>query len=183
MNANVARQMEWSTRMFQNVIWPRMSETCSGGRLVMVESVVDEGFTKELDMLAGIDAWQVFDRLHRMRGIASRVQKRKFKTFTIRSQVRSGGPTEYHKRLEAIRYAKKGYLLPHLTVQGYVDCEGQFSHAGAVRTKDLYAYAEKYWDTLFEGNNGDGTKFRAVPWAALLAAKIDVRIITLGEQP
>jgi len=109
---------------FQRVVWPRIQRACGGGTLIPVESVTEAAFAKQLDVHAGVDAWQIKDSAG-MRGIASRVQwddgRRGFPycTFTVRRARLTGVETEYDKRLRAIR-SKEGWLFPYLTVQAFL---------------------------------------------------------------
>jgi len=129
--------------------------------------------SKELDILAGIDAWQLCYDKSRMRGIASRVQqlaagkeRSPYNTFTIRWLRPNGNETEYAKRLAAIR-DPGSWLYPSLTIQAYVDCEhDRVISAAMVQTRDLYEFVEQTGPSLFplRHNNDGSSNFRAVPW-------------------
>lgn len=120
MNPEVAAALTKSAAAFRDVVWPTLAADLGGGDLVPVESVASAAFAKDLDVLAGVDAWQVV-RPSGMRPLASRVQAGwgRINTFTIRYSLRSGARTEIDKRIDAIR---DGYLYPAITVQAYLDC-------------------------------------------------------------
>lgn len=82
-----------------------------------MEEAADCGFAHDLDMKAGIDAWQLVDNVG-ARGIASRVQfdTKSWDTFTIRYIRASGAETEFAKRLRALDDAANGWASPHLTM-------------------------------------------------------------------
>ena len=82
---------------FHRVVWPAIRDLCGGGELIPVESVTETGFARQLDVAAGIDAWQLHTS-EGLRGLASRVQwvsGSAWNTFTIRRQRDSGTATEY----------------------------------------------------------------------------------------
>lgn len=120
MNSDVAASLTKSAAAFRDIVWPNISAGLGGGDLVPVESVASAGFVKDLDVLAGVDAWQLV-RPSGIRPLASRVQAGwgRMNTFTIRWSLPSGGRTEIDKRIAAIR---DGYLYPAVTVQAYLDC-------------------------------------------------------------
>jgi hypothetical protein len=135
MRAEVAAALTRSAAAFHDVVWPAISLDLGGGALVPVESVTSAGFAKQLDVLAGVDAWQVVDESG-MRPLASRVQAGwgRINTFTIRWSLPSGARTEIDKRIDAIR---DGYLYPAVTVQAYLDCPLQRSDApGMIEIRD-----------------------------------------------
>lgn len=109
-----------------------------------VEAVNAEGFTKQLDTLAGIDAWQIHGK-QGIRGIASRVQwddSRSgfpYRTFTIRKRRFNGSDTEFAKRTLAIN-AAGGWLYPYLTCHAYLSQpkrEGELIAVALARTDDI----------------------------------------------
>ena len=61
---------------FVNIVWPSISsaEGIGGGQIIPVEAVSSNEFASELDVLAGVDAWQIVENNKGVRGIASRVQ-------------------------------------------------------------------------------------------------------------
>lgn len=146
--------MDKSAYDFKNIVWPIISSKIGGGRIVPVETVTDESFTKELDMYAGIDSWQVDDNKSCIRGIASRVQwynpswssPYPFNTFTIRYRTKTGRLAEYSKKMLAYKNIEtKGYLFPAITIQAYMDKpRGNLWSWGAIYTRVLYSYIDKY---------------------------------------
>ena len=143
MRPDVADALKASSRAFVEVVWPVVGPGIGGGELVPVETVTASGFAKDLDTLAGVDMWQVV-RPEGMRPIASRMQLAsstpRLDTFTIRFHLRSGYPTEYHKRVASIR---SGYLYPRLTIQAYVTSwqDGALLSAAAIETRALFKWA------------------------------------------
>lgn len=136
-----------SARVLREVVWPVISERIGGGRLISVETVTSAGFAREIDTLAGVDAWQVIDG-RGMRGLASRVQAgpaalnedgEPWNTFSVRYRLPSGRPTEYHKRRAEIEGARLGWLRPHLTCQAYVTdwLSPQMLAAAVAMTEDI----------------------------------------------
>ena len=137
------QDLTWSNQLFLTEVWPRIKERCGGGQIRPVEILKDDEIAKELDVLCGIDIWQVIDG-QGARGIASRVQNEtreskkgiNWKTFTIRySRNDTGAKTEYHKRKEAIETGR--YIYPFLTCQAYFD-HGEFVGGGIARTIDVF---------------------------------------------
>lgn len=94
----------------------------------------------DLDMLAGIDCYQHW--LQGMRGIAARAQRcdKPYRTFTVRTGRASGVPTEYEKRLWAIKHQA---LYPHWTMQSYSSRDGsEVLSIGLARTQELILFIE-----------------------------------------
>lgn len=163
---------------FQDVVWPHIATAplVNGGRIRPVEAVSDKDFKDELDLLAGIDAWQIQYGPSAMRGIASRVQWGAcHASFSIRTKLASGNETEFQKRLRAIQNRDEGHLYPHLTIQAYLDQRrGPLIAAAAVKTVDLIAAAGilvQQRDKLVPRPglygfiaNGDGTEFLYMKW-------------------
>ena len=150
---------------FTTVVWPAVQDVCGGGTLVPVESVAQTEFAKQLDMLSGIDAWQVLPYGsvgEVMRGIACRVQQgpKGWDTFTVRRSVKKGRPTEWHKRVAAMD--GHGILTPHLVIQGYVS-DGSLVSAGVAKMSDVIAAIHPD-STLWRVNPQDGSTFWVVPF-------------------
>lgn len=179
----VFEQLTDSAADFLNVVWPEISLTpiIGGGFLRPVEAVTEQGFAKELDLLAGIDAWQILKHPNSaLRGIASRVQwGAAHDSFSIRLSSRYGQETEFHKRLHAVRNTEEGFIYPHITVQAYLESrQGQLISAAAIRTRDLIeaaAFLVEKRDTLknrpdFYGfiENADGSSFVFMRWPYLI---------------
>lgn len=165
-------ELNASQRDFMDVIWPVIADVCGGGQLIPVESVSQSGFARELDMFAGIDAWQLLDDRvagAALRGIASRRQigPTAWDTFTIRRSLASGNPTEYQKRKAALE-DNSGYLYPHLTVQAYMD-NGRLLSVGVAETRAVIgAVNHSNW----RPNYRDGSTFFVVPFGAVNAVHI-----------
>ena len=159
MRIDVRRDLSRSANDFVEVVWPRVGPLCGGGTIAMVESTVADGLASQMDVLAGIDAWQVIDRPGVIRGVASRVQwikamesisqdmfieviYRPFDTFTIRYRRTNGSSTEYEKRMLAITRQDEGFVMPHLTVQAFIsDGERELLSAAVMPTKRLFETA------------------------------------------
>ena len=128
--------LDWSAKAFSSLVWPVLQKRI-GGELIHVEQMTAKVLAKDLDQLAGIDAWHIMRDKSTMRGIASRVQIcspnfSTFDTFTIRkSRDNSIYQTEYQKRKMAL-ISNKGYLYPHLTVQSYIS--DKIENGGYLRT-------------------------------------------------
>lgn len=90
MTPLVTQLLGQSASDFVNIVWPVVKglPLIGGGQLQPVEASSDAEFAKTLDMLAGIDAWQVLSSPMAMRGLASRVQwGQAHNTFTVRAGV------------------------------------------------------------------------------------------------
>lgn len=147
MRVDVAKALTESAQDFLDVVWPVVREEpeFAGGELIQVEGTHTEAMRRHLDILGGIDAWLIQRPENRMAGIAVRIQWRSrsgkdYKTFTIRRRLRSGRPTEYHKRVTAI-FGCGDYLFPMWTVQAYLDdVGGRILSYGIVPTRTLFEY-------------------------------------------
>lgn len=155
-----------SQRDFVEKVWPVIGPLCGGGEIIPVELVSRAEFSKQLDMLAGIDAWHQFDTLTAgpaLRGVASRVQWVHgdcYDTFTVRRSLPSGNPTEYQKRMAALTEGR-GALFPYCTVQAYIDREdGVLLHGAFARTEDVMAAASE----RNVRRNPDGSTFYWIPF-------------------
>lgn len=144
-NSLLLQSLSQSASDFQNIVWPVVSgfPLVGGGTLKPVEAVSTSDFKEDLDLLAGIDAWQVDRGIPMMRGLASRVQwTGKFNTFSIRYRLPSGQPTEFAKRLLSIQNKDKGHLYPYFTVQAYLDKpNGNLLSCAVIETEELYRVA------------------------------------------
>lgn len=181
MNSLVIAQVCDSARDFQNIVWPLVSQTplVGGGLIRPVEAVAEKNFKDELDLLAGIDAWQVQYAPTAIRGIASRVQWGvSHDSFSVRTRLPSGNETEFQKRLRAIQNVDSGHIFPHVTIQAYLNAPGgNLLAAAAIKTIDLInaaavliANREKlYHRPDFYGfiKNSDGTEFLYMRWSYL----------------
>lgn len=159
---SVEQAISRSQHAFATLVWPRLSNHLGQGRLIPVETVTDSNMTKALDMLAGVDTWLISDG--HVYPIASRVQygATAWRTFTIRRSVRSGLPTEYHKRIDAIR---SGALYPRFTVQAYINGD-QLLAAAAVDTRHLIERCATL-EHQVRTNPTDGAQFIYVQWDQL----------------
>jgi len=123
MRGDVSRDLSASAYDFLRVVWPKVEPMLAGGRLEPVESTTSRRrIDRDIDILAGIDAWHMLDSQGVMRGIASRVQwgPKNWRTFTIRKSRPTGATTELAKRLYALDHLDQGWLFPSLTIQAYV---------------------------------------------------------------
>jgi hypothetical protein len=131
---------------FRRVVWPVVKKWVQAEDLFPVESVPGSG-NDVVDLFAGVDQW-VLDGVG-LRGIASRVQYPKgmnaFLSFTIRSRLPPGLPTELEKRLAALEHPSEGYVSPMFTVQAYVTVPrtGELSYVCMARTKDIFEYVRE----------------------------------------
>lgn len=156
------------------MVWPTIKGWCRGGELVPVESVTSNDFASQLDMLSGIDAWQVAEGLAGMRGIASRVQYgTSYDSFTVRTTLPSGADTELQKRQAALADPDAGWLYPALTVQAYVK-DGTLLTAAMVRTKDLIPLATQRLADGYQRPSPTRELFTWVPWEMFTAKQIHV---------
>lgn len=183
MRTDVARDLSDGAYDFMRVVWPGIKHLLGVGEIKPVEAVAPGELQRDLDMLAGIDAWHISDGRTLMRGIASRVQwihpdRGPYRSFTIRMERPNGSRTEFEKRCEAIDRADEGWLLPHLTVQAYVQEPrrlGELISAGVVKTRDLYEFARDRIDGRpTRRNPQDGVLFTPWWWDELKEAGIRV---------
>ena len=176
MREIVAKQMKESSQVYSQIVWPAMLDKIGGGEIICVEDWSNEQGVKELDYLAGIDAWQIMPDRKGMRGIAQRAQKNaNYKSFTLRYKTGFGSfDTEYYKRLHAINN-DRGMLYPHVTMQAYYDKTGLLS-CGAIRTRDLLNYVENNLGNtcMIRTNKDDGAQFITVFWKDLTSEGIEV---------
>ncbi|HEU5379371.1 MAG TPA: hypothetical protein VFV38_28445 [Ktedonobacteraceae bacterium] len=146
LRADVRRDREQSRADFVRIVWPLVRDQCRelrGSTLRMVEGLPQNPIADDLDIDAGIDAYQRTP--WGLRGMSSRVQWWKnYQTFTVRSQRANGSRTEYGKRLATIRRLNEGFLYPYWTIQAYLERPGGKLLAVAVaRTVELYGYIEQ----------------------------------------
>ena len=173
-----------SAEDFLNIVWEEIQRfpIISGGELIPVETATARELTEYLDLYAGIDAWQVRHCHNAITGIASRVQwvgnKNPYNSFSIRIKSKSGKPTEFDKRLNAIQ--TPGFIYPYLTVQAFLDKKGgDLLSAAAIRTEELISYAD-YILNYFKHNdedcgiiaNNDNSQFLYISWKRLIEENI-----------
>lgn len=167
MNARILSSLSDSASDFQNIVWPEISKVplVSGGILKPVEAANEKVLKNELDILAGIDAWQLLTAPATVRGIASRVQWGNcYKTFTIRVGLPTGGETEFQKRRYAIENKNDGHLYPHITIQAFLECrKGRFLAAAAIKTEDLIKAAARLMGTDIQNTRSQSYGLRCSP--------------------
>lgn len=192
MVAAFRKDMDRSGEAFRRLVWPAVKSQCGGGDVRYTEGGSSET-DRDLDILAGIDAYQILNG--KIRGIASRIQQvtRSYDTFTIRYERHSnaGFETEYKKRLQAVR-SRGEVLCAWLQTQAYVTNDWQsLLSVAVVRVPDLYEYIELerersggsfshgrrngiYLDTVKYDGAAD---FLVVPWERLRFAGVEIKII------
>lgn len=115
MRDEVTRDSNQSAADFVRVVWPVLHAHCASFQesvLRMVEGHPQSHLAQELDVHAGIDAYQ--RTAVGLRGIAARVQWGvNHHSFTVRMSRPSGARTEYLKRLETITRREEGFLYPY----------------------------------------------------------------------
>jgi hypothetical protein len=143
----VRRDREQSSAAFERVVWPVVQKQCGelrGSALRLVEGQANERIAYELDVCAGIDAYQRTS--YGLRGIGSRVQWGiNYYTFTVRVSRPSGALTEYRKRLITLKRRHEGFLYPYWTIQSYISEPGEngtLLAVGVAKTVELYQYIE-----------------------------------------
>lgn len=182
--------------------WSLIGAEYGGGEFRSLEESAE---LHDLDADAGIDFVQLLPGPERVRRTwSSRFQwgPNWYASFSIRYERPTGRPTEYGKRLAALRV---GGLMSDYILQGYLDARpptGAPIAIGTVPTRDLYAFldghefARKFdrWSTgrqhKIRGDNNlpqplhwtgyrtlrDGTVFLYVTWDLLAHAGIRVRV-------
>lgn len=133
------KDLDRSTKIFKDSVYPKINELLGGGELIPVEAVTDSDMADQLDQLAGVDFWYV-DTEVGMYGLASRVQDggTDWSTFTVRRKRFNGATTEFEKRKNQI---EQGYLYPKYTCQAYTDGY-EFLNVAVVDTKSLINYID-----------------------------------------
>lgn len=142
MRLDVARDLSDSAYDFQRVVWPAVKHFCRGGELVPVEAVTAKDFERQLDVLSGIDAWQIISDIG-IRGIASRVQwGQHWPSFTLRLHRKNNQTTEVAKRLSSLA-DNSGFIRPAFVCQGYVTERrvGRLLYACMCQADDIYRFA------------------------------------------
>lgn len=167
--------MNWTSGLFRQAVWPKISELCGGGEIIAMEVNVDQ-LANSFDVYTGIDAWQVVPGGN-MRGLASRIQRvndnvRPYDSFTVRARRFNGAKTEYAKRKEAIE-SDRGYLYPYLTIQAYVrECDNELLSAAVCRTADLWQYIG---DGHSQENQTTNAAFYTCFWRDMVKAGIVIK--------
>ena len=189
MKAEVSKDLNDSANDFKHVVWPQIKHWCQDGEIIPMETVTDSNFAKRLDMLAGIDAWQVVSGKG-IRGVASRVQyqykmvfdpkakrmveKKQFTkpyaSFTVRKMRSSGAETEWAKRIRAID-DPGNWLAPSLIIQAYLDRRGgRLLAAFMVENNKMFEFAKSdFENSVYEikPNRYDGN-LMAIFWVKWL---------------
>lgn len=197
MNNPVTKLMSQSANDFSKIVWPIASKLplIGGGDIKPVEAVATNDFKDELDVLAGIDAWQIDPGTPMLRGLASRVQwNAQHNTFSIRLSLPSGQLTEFEKRRFSIANKEYGYLFPHITVQAYLDKHGgNLLSCAAITTENLFEAASRLVDGIALQRNRNptlygvrtlpcGTKFLYMSWNYLCHLnKLDTKNIYMAD--
>ena len=165
-NDEIKEAIKDSSHDFVNIVWPIVKDRFGGGTIIPVEITTKYEFAKELDMLAGIDAWHILENRMGLRGIASRVQwGRPYNTFTIRIALASGHDTEYQKRLYALNNPDLNLIYPHITCQAYLDKKGgNLLSAAIIKTKDLMSIFNECYNLFKPQKAPGGNMFKAIPW-------------------
>lgn len=173
MRKEVTDDMDRSSALFVNQVWPLCVEAIGGGSLMQMEGRPDSELARELDMRAGIDGWHVHH--HGLRGIASRVQVgNDWSTFTVRMSRDSGTTTEYEKRLRAIT-TRAGLLFPALTIQAYAATwDGPVISIGIVHTTGLIDFIQKRFH--FERRTTNA-RFAVCSWSKMIEKGYEVIVM------
>lgn len=136
---NWAKDLKDSNFDFLRIVWPQIKTYCGEGEIIPVEIIKDNIIAKQLDVLAGIDIWQVVTDSG-VRGIASRVQwgPTDWGTFTVRLNRFSGAETEFKKRSAAIN--SNEWIYPYFTCQAYVSQKrvGYLISCAVAKTVDIF---------------------------------------------
>ncbi len=173
MSTVAEQQMQRSADFFEHSVWPAIEAECGGGRLIRVETVTDNEFAVLLDRLAGIDFWRVFEGIG-IDGIASRVQwaEQPWGTFTVRRSIRSGGSTEYQKRVAAREH---DLLKPAVVCQAYASTRtGNLMQVGIA---DMYEVIDACSEDRWRTNRADGHTFYWVPFETVS----NIRVFNFGK--
>jgi hypothetical protein len=173
---DVERDLSWSSKLFNEKVWPIIKTHCQGGYILQLETMFNNEIAQYLDRVCGVDAMQVTD--WGIRGIACRVQVGDYRSFTIRSnRVNSNKPTEFDKRLFAIKNRDEGWMYPYFTVQAYATSKtGKITSVGIARTRDVihYIVTQKLQPIKPQNEN----EFYIVNWDLMQKAGYDVKVIT-----
>lgn len=166
-----------SSSHFATLVWPVIGPMIGGGTIISVESL-DSNLSMHLDVLAGIDALQVYNGM--IRGLATRVQYgTPWASFTLRHKRTSGARTELAKRLDAIRNPQDGIMYPAIQIQAYISSrtDGRLYHVCAAHTVDIleaYISGVEGIDYMHRINKSDDTIFAAIWWPRMIARGYNV---------
>lgn len=181
MRTEVVRDLGDSAHDFLRVVWPAVSRLMQGGRIDPVETTAIKNLQRDLDVLAGIDAWQMVDQQGVMRGVASRIQwgDKSWDTFTLRKDRPNGARTEVEKRMAAYTRPDEGWLMPTITVQAYIAKPrrtGRLIRAGVCYTRDLLEFTLTHPCPKPRVNPEDGVLFDWYRWSQMKQAGYRVGI-------
>jgi len=179
MNDEVESRLWDSAFDFQRAVLPVLRWWLPGD-FISIEDAPSHPAVKVVDVVAGIDGWYITEAGTRLQGIASRVQygPEPYESFTIRARRPSGAATELEKRVAALRDRDEHAVVPHYTVQAWVERPrtGRALMVLMVRTLDLLQFVLTHPEKIERRlNPADRSEF-VVVWAAdLREAGIDVK--------
>jgi hypothetical protein len=102
-----------------------------------------------LDQFAGVDI--LIKKGNAIYGVASRIQKINWASFSIRSKTFYDGDTELKKRKASLN---DGSIYPFFTIQAYYDKEtDKFVEGARIETKELYEFINNNPDKFHKGIN------------------------------
>lgn len=159
MKNNVKKSMKKATIFYEANKSYILKQLKHKGELISVE-LDTKALANQFDMKAGIDYVFVNHELGSLQGVAARVNFW-WKTkghLTIRYKRKTGGKTEYEKRIKSIN---GNSMYPNLTMQMDSTVDKKIEKGIILLTKDLYQYIdankknviEKYMNVCSEGNN------------------------------
>lgn len=146
MRRDVADDMRLSSQALREIVLPYLKKHCpefGGMKFAVIENPRGtDSLRIHLDTLAGIDAYQYWDR--GIRGIAARVQQGNFRTFTVRENRPTGAKTELEKRLFALHNKDRGCIISYWTLQAYMTRGyGKLLSVGLAKTEEFYQYIKQ----------------------------------------
>ncbi len=182
MHNPIATNISESARDFQHLVWPLIRKLgWLKGELIPVEATSTKDWSEQLDMLAGIDAWE--RKPKGLTGIASRVQWRPrydkgypYNTFNIRMSRVSGADTEFKKRIQAIHSGGE-LIYPYWTCHAYLEAKivGPVLSVGLIRTEDLLECISLGLG-FNKSNHEDGTIFQCIKFIVLYNEKVPIQV-------
>lgn len=142
--------------------------------------IAEDKIAKSLDYYAGIDLLKIDKEKGNIQGIASRVQFTElcYETFTTRFKRDSGTPTEFDKRLNAMR---NGFLSATLTMHAYISPSlNQLLGMAIAKTSDIWRFIQQENPPLkhtSEYQYGQAS-FYVVKWQDLINKNYDLLRVT-----
>lgn len=175
MNNEVQSDMTWSSKLFNEQVWPLCLPYLGKGQLIQMEGRPDTELANLLDMHSGIDAWHMHP-VHGLRGIASRVQTgMAYNTFTVRLRRDTGAVTEFDKRKNAIE-SNGGWIYPKIAIQAYAKLRvGPILSVGIAYTEDIIRFIEKGMHITKQTTNAT---FAVCDWSKMQSVGYRVQVIT-----